>query len=681
MLGARLDLPIERLIALELSLFILVYFAWHDHAKTTYQFSGSKPGKAGEDQFAAPAGSIFGNMPPKYFTPHGDHTMSRVAFIGIILLIYCSMLFLFPKLSEIFGENASVLLTTYNEIFAAAIIVGLIPNVPFVKEIVPKAREMTHKWAHIPRRGDSFYSAVKDARSEFDSDVLVDLKPEVDNRLFASSPKASSEELFRNCEKIEYLLHCLDTVKPRGSNLDDAASDRALKFDDIRRGRIELRKIIEKIKVDGTDLAAKNAALDYSRRLLLATTQAITMAFNRAGRSSRAVLALMREFGIHRAYQRTHSLNWVMMLIIFLSLLLAPLVAQIITAAAYTPPHFATKDFWDWNRANVTLHMTIILIIFYLKYRLAQRDRWAYRKAKDDREFGFYAGAATVGLLVAAGLIVVMDKVGWFSLHLIPGPHPWAQKVLPFIFLGGVTSLVTAVAVDTAKQDQVIKIRELFRDGLVAGGLMATAASIAFIFAFGINFNPLAWAELRAGQIDRAIVLLFELTTPSPAISDQISAEAANKEKVEWAEQLVYRIKSMFVMVATFNFTTGAAIGASARYVARQHAIRRIDPADAAELAVPNVLAEFDALEDSNSDGIKQIIKKGIEKGHGLSRISNDLRKMGPTLSGEEAAQLGLSSNRIYGRTWVEAIQDNRRSEAGSLAFAVVGRVFEKARL
>ena len=138
------------LLSLALGMLVVYFFSYQKFDETTL----------GEDE-----NDIITRLLPKYLTTKREYTRAFIVYLAIVQLVLVLVSFLGPKLLEPTTDNLSVAPSSL-PLVTALVIVGILPNVTWLKQLELRVRSFAHERASIPQAARSIARQL--AAAEFD---------------------------------------------------------------------------------------------------------------------------------------------------------------------------------------------------------------------------------------------------------------------------------------------------------------------------------------------------------------------------------------------------------------------------------------------------------------------------------------------------------------------------------
>jgi hypothetical protein len=190
-----LGIPTPTIVCGALGIVIVVLHSMQKFEESTL--------KKGEDDFTPP-------LMPKYLATREAYARSLVSYIGSMVGVLCAMSYLAPSLFKL-PELAA--LKQYEELAPlgfALLLVGVLPNVPWLQDIEWHLRRFWHERAYIPKAAGDIADRLRDSAFEFSkynsNAVLTCQSMQGLEQTDFEAPRGSIEEEWARISCLSYAL-------------------------------------------------------------------------------------------------------------------------------------------------------------------------------------------------------------------------------------------------------------------------------------------------------------------------------------------------------------------------------------------------------------------------------------------------------------------------------------------
>jgi hypothetical protein len=202
-----------------IGLAISALFAINYFNQPSYRFSDEEKGDANDQEDL-----MLDPVLPKLLTDRNEYYLYLMAFVIVTEMIYIFLIFFLPDLL-LYGSDVKQDLpkTTTQRIFLSALIViGIAPNLPFIRQLLEKSKFYLHDKAQIPGKGRKVYYSIKSHHPHYSQEVITNILQDDhyacdDGKGSIARPDLSAEDFVKGpltlesqWAKLSYLLFFVD---------------------------------------------------------------------------------------------------------------------------------------------------------------------------------------------------------------------------------------------------------------------------------------------------------------------------------------------------------------------------------------------------------------------------------------------------------------------------------------
>ena len=488
--GLALPLDATSIVCLSLGVVIVALHCMKKFEETTVEKS--------EDDFIA-------QLLPKYLASREEYSRALVRYMGSMIGILCALSAIGPRLLEILGPAVSAYAPVAPLGFAL-ILVGVLPNVPWLQDIEWRVRRFWHERAFIPAAARATADMLRTSSFDFSAYKQKAVLASPDMRgLELSDFEAARGSLEQGWARLSCLSHELTWRRDAGEtkSLDGEMLDRyANDLDNIAARRQALEADVAQYRKEKADnpFCANDRLHNSIKSALRHLYVLLGCAVRLRMRRSTDINIAFRRFGFvlgpstpTPSNQDLIIVGLAVMTACLLMLGFAALAAASLSdmAGLWHPSAYFPKDVFQpflWSISAALAHGVAVLTADWLRTRLLGKDQWYAIVGRERRPIIANYLRVAFGCAMTGYVAMLL----WGLIFQAP-TVAFAEGTLPYALLPAATGAFYGFHLDNVELDQrPSRLWEIGSQALVTAlcGLVAAPVWLALgaVSALG-NFD------------------------------------------------------------------------------------------------------------------------------------------------------------------------------------------------